>query len=60
MKANFEVKGLMGFFMKGIMKNKMEQTLETVLNDAKIYSETGQISEAKAKRINQLAKKKAA
>ena len=60
MKANFEVKGLMGFCMKGIMKNKMEQTLETVLNDAKIYSETGQISEAKAKRINQLAKKKAA
>lgn len=57
MKANFEVQGFMGFLMKGIMKGKMNKTLETVLNDAKVYLETGKISQAKAKRIKQIAKK---
>lgn len=57
MKANFAVKGLMGFFMKGMMEKKMVQTLETVLNDAKVYAETGEISAAKAARIAELEKK---
>ncbi|MFK7971656.1 MAG: SRPBCC family protein [Bacteroidia bacterium] len=57
MKANFEVKGFMGFMMKGMMKGKMNKTLDTVLMDAKVYAETGQISENKAKRIAQLEKK---
>lgn len=58
MKANFEVKGFMGFMMKGMMKGKLKKTLQTVLQDAKVYAETGQISEDKAKRIAQLKKKK--
>ena len=43
MKANFEGKGIMGFLTKGMMKKKMTKTLETVLEDAKIYAETGNI-----------------
>lgn len=57
MEANFEVKGVMGFFMKGMMKGKMKKTLDTVLEDAKVYAETGQISSEKAKRVSQLEKK---
>lgn len=58
MKANFEVKGFMGFLMKGVMKRKMTKTLKTVLNDAKVYLETGQVSVAKADRMDQLERKK--
>ncbi|MEQ8325505.1 MAG: SRPBCC family protein [Vicingaceae bacterium] len=57
MKAKFESKGLMGGLTRGMMKKKMTETLETVLNDAKIYAETGQISEAKKARIAELQKK---
>ncbi len=58
MKAKFEVKGLMGMLMKGTMKKKMVKTLGAVLVDAKVYAESGKISEAKAARVAQLAKKK--
>jgi len=60
MKAEFGSKGLMGSMMNGMMKKKMGTTLETVLNDAKIYAETGQVSQAKQDRMNQLQKKAAA
>ena len=59
MKAEFESKGLMGTLMRGMMKKKMDKTLGTVLNDAKIYAETGQISGAKEKRLAQLERKAA-
>jgi len=58
MKAEFRSKGLMGILMNGMMKKKMNKTLETVLNDAKIYAETGEVSEAKRKRIQRLANKR--
>ncbi len=58
MNAEFEVKGFMGNLMKGTMKKQMTKTLETVLQDAKVYLETGNVSEAKAKRIEQLDKKR--
>ena len=54
MKAEFSAKGLMGAMMKGMMRKKMDQTLDTVLMDAKVYAETGNISESKRKRIAQL------
>lgn len=54
MKAEFGSKGLMGAMMKGMMRKKMNQTLETVLMDAKVYAETGKISENKRKRIAEL------
>jgi len=60
MKAEFGSKGLMGSMMNGMMKKKMGTNLETVLNDAKIYAETGQVSQAKQDRMNQLQKKAAA
>lgn len=58
MKAIFRSKGILGALMNGLMKKKMNDTLETVLNDAKIYLETGEVSMAKQKRIEQLAKKR--
>lgn len=56
-KATFRSKGIMGTLMNGMMKKKMNETLTTVLNDAKIYAETGQVSQAKRKRIDKLMKK---
>lgn len=58
MNGKFVVKGFMGAIMKGPMRKKMSETLETVLNDAKVYAETGEVSIAKAARIQQLAKKR--
>ena len=57
MAADFESKGLMGTLMNGMMKKKLSTTLDTVLNDAKIYAETGQISKAKRERIEELKRK---
>lgn len=57
MKAEFESKGLMGKMMNGMMRKKMAETLETVLNDAKVYAETGKVSQVKADRLVQLEKK---
>jgi hypothetical protein len=57
MNANFELKGLMGSLMKGMMKKKMESILEIVLNDAKVYSETGMPSQNKQNRVAELSKK---
>ncbi len=60
MKGTFRSKGLMGTLMNGVMKKKMAETLETVLNDAKVFAETGEISIAKKERNQELAKKKRA
>lgn len=57
MNAEFKVKGLMGTLMKGMMKRKMEKLLDVVLNDAKVYAETGSQSEIKKERVDKLAKK---
>lgn len=57
MKGEFGSKGMMGWMMNGMMEKKMNETLETVLNDAKIYAETGKVSVAKEQRIAELAKK---
>ena len=57
MNAYFNSKGFMGWMMKGMMKNKMNETLDTVLNDAKVYAETGKVSIEKQKRMEKLAKK---
>ena len=57
MKAKFASKGIMGALTRGMMKKKMSETLETVLNDAKVYAETGQVSKAKQERVEKLGKK---
>lgn len=56
MKAEFGLKGLMGSLMKGMMKRKMENLLDVVLNDAKVYLMTGEPSENKQDRMRRLAK----
>lgn len=57
LKADFHVKGLMGTLMKGMMEKKMNKLLGVVLNDLKVYAETGQPSESKLARMKELAKK---
>ena len=57
MKAQFRSKGLMGTLMNGMMKKKMTETLETVLNDAKVFAETGKVSNAKKERAQELSRK---
>ena len=44
----------------GTMQKKMNETLDIVLNDAKVYAETGIPSEVKKARIAKLEKKKQA
>ena len=56
----FVTKGLMGRMMNGMMEKKLNETLETVLNDAKVYAETGNVSAAKQERVDQPNKKKKA
>ncbi|MFV1884368.1 MAG: SRPBCC family protein [Balneola sp.] len=57
MNADFELQGFMGRFMKPMMKKKMESLLDIILEDAKVYAETGRISEHKRKRIETLKRK---
>ncbi len=57
MKADFRVQGFMGSIMKGMMEKKMDKLLAVVLNDLKVYAETGMPSESKQARIKELAKK---
>ncbi|MDG1331097.1 MAG: SRPBCC family protein [Crocinitomicaceae bacterium] len=57
MKGRFSTKGLMGTMMRGMMKKKMGETLEMVLNDAKVYAETGVPSAVKQARIAEFEKK---
>ena len=57
MKADFQVKGLMGTLMKGMMEKKMNKLLGVVLNDLKVYAETGNPSKSKLARMKELAKK---
>ena len=57
MKMRFNVKGLMGALMKGVMKRQIEKIINTSMNDLKVYAETGKPSAEKQKRINKLATK---
>lgn len=59
MNAEFETKGFMGGLMRGMMKSKMNRTLDDILNDAKIYAETGRVSKLKAKKVKKFQKKTA-
>lgn len=57
MKAEFGSKGFMGWLTRGMMEKKMNSLLDTVLNDAKIYAETGNVSSSKEKRMAELSRK---
>ena len=57
MTVTMHLKPLMGFLMGGMFKKNIHKILDEVIEDLKIYAETGKISEAKEKRIAQLEKK---
>jgi len=57
MKAEMETQGFMGIIMWKMMRKKMNETLGTVLMDAKVYAETGEVSENKKARQLELAAK---
>ena len=57
MEAEFQLKGVIGLLMKRIMKGKMSDTLDIVLNDAKYYAEHGTASPAKLRRLEKIRKK---
>ncbi len=48
----------MGFFLGGVITRIMTKQVTIVLNDLKIYAETGRVSEAKKAQIEKLEKKK--
>lgn len=58
MTITMRLKPFMGFLMGGLFKKNVNKVLDEVIEDLKIYAETGQISEAKRKRIAKLAKKR--
>jgi hypothetical protein len=47
MKAGMRVKGLMGAMLKGKMEKNLNKLLVVLLNDVKVYLETGPVSEVK-------------
>ena len=51
--------GLMGTIMKPMMKWQLSSTFDQVLEDFKVYVETGKPSAKKAKELRKLAKKAA-
>lgn len=57
MTITMRMKPLMGFIMGGLFKMNVNKVLNEVIEDLGIYAETGEISEAKRKRIKQLRKK---
>ncbi|MEM8509568.1 MAG: SRPBCC family protein [Bacteroidota bacterium] len=55
MDVNMQLKGLMAYLMKGVMKRKMGHILQENLEEIKVYAETGELHERKRKLNEQLA-----
>jgi hypothetical protein len=60
LRLDFEMhlKRFLGFFLGGTIKRTITKGMPSFFNDLKIYAETGEVSEAKKKRIKKLEKKK--
>ena len=56
MEINMELKGLMGWIMKGPLKKKMSKILRQNLEELKVYAETGNVHERKQKLLTQKTK----
>ena len=52
------MKRFAGFFLGGIITKQMEKQVNIVLDELKIYAETGEVSEAKKKQLEKLKKNK--
>lgn len=59
MSITMKMKPFMGWLMGGMFRRNLDKTIDSVIDDLKIYAETGEISEAKKKRLAELAKKAA-
>ena len=59
MNITMRMKPFMGFLMGGLFKMNVNKVLKEVIEDLKIYAETGEVSEAKKARIKKLEKKQA-
>jgi hypothetical protein len=59
MTIKMQMKPFMGFMMGGMFKKNIDKVLNAAMEDLQIYSETGEISQAKKERINELADKAA-
>ncbi|MCR9152714.1 MAG: SRPBCC family protein [Croceimicrobium sp.] len=60
MTITMHMKPFMGWLMGGLFQKNLDKTLNSVMEDLKIYAETGEVSDAKKKRLQKLAAKKAA
>ena len=58
MRVTMQMKKFAGFFLGGIITKQMEKQVNVVLDELKIYAETGEVSEAKKKQLEKLKKKK--
>lgn len=58
MNVTMHMKKFAGFFLGGIIKRQMSKQVNVVLDELKIYAETGEISKAKKKQILQNEKHK--
>ncbi len=59
MTITMHMKPFMGWLMGGMFRRNLDKTLNSVMDDLKIYAETKEISEAKKKRIAELSVKMA-
>lgn len=57
MKVTIHMKKFAGFFLGGLIKKQMRKQVNTVLEELKIYAETGEVSAAKKEQIEKLQKK---
>ncbi|PCJ67440.1 MAG: hypothetical protein COA58_03730 [Bacteroidetes bacterium] len=58
MDVTMHLSKFMGFFLGGAITKTMTKQILIVLNDLKVYAETGDVSEAKKAQIEKLSKKK--
>ncbi|MEM9076861.1 MAG: SRPBCC family protein [Bacteroidota bacterium] len=49
MEINMELKGIMGWIMKGPLRKRMSKILKQNLEELKVYAETGEVHERKQK-----------
>ncbi len=54
--SSIEMKPFMGSLMGGMLKKNITKIIPTVLDDLKVYAETGTISESKQKRMDLVSK----
>lgn len=57
MSVTIRMKKFAGFFLGGLIIKQMKKQVNIVLDELKIYAETGKVSEVKKKQIEKLVSK---